>query len=349
MRSLLALMALLARGCQVACDLTPRHNGGVARASLGVTPLRLRNTSGRHEPGVAPPRHKRLASLHTADLLPSGEGAPAGTEQRGSPLKLLRTVPLPRHDSSTISDDGEKGPAPRRAQSDEANQGIAAPEAASVERGRLCRQNEELRCTIQDMEEALQRQSADMSKLSLQDAAAQEQAASDGLAADLKMCKDEAEQLRVQLQRQLQALGSAGMQLRKLTLDRDKYKHRSQSAARLAIGGWLACDIAIRRAENAHAAWVGLQGQFERALMTAMHVSLAVYASVAVLQELGGTAPAQRGWVDTRLMQEIDQLKAEAQARAQLADELRASNARLFAERASLISEVQIERGGGAG
>ena len=325
------LLLITACGC-AKCELTPRHTGalrpkchpggsagGKSFGCYSLGPDASWRTCGKtgYEASAplaraqTPHGHKRPA--HAAHARDGGGQASACEEfklEHCSPSKISRTSPL---------------------------FAAIAADSSSVERGRLCRQNEELRSTIQDMKEAMQRQSELMV---LRPKESREEWANNSLAAEAGMRQNEADLLRAQLQRHFQALGSAGSQLRRLTLERDKYKEKSAHATRLAIGGWIACHVVIQEVEKASISTTSdlndFSKRFESALQTAMCVSLSVFTCISVLRELGGTGAG----VDKRLLREIDDLKAEADSHTRIAKDLQAKNSRLTAEREALLSEV---------
>ena len=229
---------------------------------------------------------------------------------------------------------------------------VSAPTDAPPHRG-FSKENEELRRTVQDMRRTLGQQGAALKRFKQtmeqtvrlkEDEARREKATSLKLVAEAEARQDEADKLRGNLQRNIEALGSVASQLRTVTVERDRVKRSStallqgyQEVARLALAGWVACQIAlgvrdreVERHRSFRAAMLE-HASFERELRARLeesalqskataYVSLSAFLCVALLREWGvGVGQIEMG----RFEEEITELRREVWQRRRRMEELR--------------------------
>jgi kinesin family member C1 len=231
---------------------------------------------------------------------------------------------------------------------------VAAPRPSASERSgaQVSKETEVLRRTVQDMRRTLEQQGLALQKFKhtmqqtvrlKEEEAMREKSTHSKLVADAEAHRAEADKLRTNLQRNIEALGSVASQLRTVTVERDRVKRSSkemlrgcEEMARVGLAGWVACEIALgvrdgevarhrsfRAAMLEHASYESqLRSRLERSALrskAAAYVSLSAFVCIALLREWGvGLGQIEMGRVD----EEVSELRREVWHRRRRVEEL---------------------------
>jgi len=231
----------------------------------------------------------------------------------------------------------------------------AAPRPTASERSggaQVSKETEVLRRTVQDMRRTLEQQGLALQKFKhtmqqtvrlKEEEAMREKSTRSKLVADAEAHRAEADKLRTNLQRNIEALGSVASQLRTVTVERDRVKRSSkdmlrgcEEMARVGLAGWVACEIALgvrdgeiarhrsfRAAMLEHASYESqLRSRLEESALrskASAYVSLSAFVCIALLREWGvGLGQIEMG----RVEEEVSELRREVWHRRRRVEEL---------------------------